>query len=118
MESLDKSSYRQLGTGWMRYPTGGWLLWFYKAPLLAWRLGLGTIPRHFRCMVLTTRGRKSSRSRHTMVEHSVLDGLVYIAPGWGYRTQWYLNILSDPRVTVQRGRRTYGAIAPPCYRRH
>ena len=62
-------------------------------------------------MVLTTRGRKSGKTRHTMLEHAVMDGVAYIAPGWGLRTQWYLNILADPRVTVQRAGKTYGAIA-------
>ena len=111
MDTLDKTPCRQHGTGWMRYPSGGWLLWFYKAPLLQWRLGLGPVLRRFRCIVLTTRGRKSGKARHTMLEHTVMDCVAYIAPGWGLRTQWYLNILADPRVTVQRAGKTYGAIA-------
>lgn len=55
--------------------------------------------------------RKSDKPRHTPLEHSWHDGRIYIAPGWGERTQWYLNILADPHVTVQRGWRTWGAVA-------
>jgi deazaflavin-dependent oxidoreductase (nitroreductase family) len=35
----------------------------------------------------------------------------YIAPGWGERTQWYLNIRANPRVTVQRNGKTLAATA-------
>lgn len=31
--------------------------------------------------------------------------------GWGAKTQWYRNILSDARVTVQSSGKPYGAIA-------
>jgi deazaflavin-dependent oxidoreductase (nitroreductase family) len=82
-----------------------------KAPLICWRLGLEPLLRAMRLIVITTRGRKSHRPRHAMLEHSVFDGRVYIAPGWGTRTQWYQNVCADPRVTVQRNGRTYGAIA-------
>src|SRR5713226_3507768 len=103
--------HRQRERGWMRYPSGGLLRWFYKAPLVEWRLGLGPLLRRFRLLVLTTRGRKTGKPQHTMLEHSMMDGKAYIAPGWGQRTQWYQNIFADPRVTVQRGGKPYGAIA-------
>lgn len=95
----------------MRYPSGG-LLWFlYRVPLVEWRMGLGLILRRFRFLVLTTRGRKSGKPRHTMLEHSMMGGRAFIAPGWGAKTQWYRNILSDARVTVQSSGKPYGAIA-------
>jgi deazaflavin-dependent oxidoreductase (nitroreductase family) len=95
----------------MRYPSGG-LLWFlYRAPLVEWRMGLGLILRRFHLLVLTTRGRKSGKPRHTMLEHSMMGGRAYVAPGWGAKTQWYRNILSDARVTVQSSGKPYGAIA-------
>jgi deazaflavin-dependent oxidoreductase (nitroreductase family) len=95
----------------MRYPSDGLLRFLYKAPLVEWRMGLGPILRRFHLLVLTTRGRKSGKPRYTMLEHSMMDGKAYIAPGWGPKTRWYQNILSDPRVTVQRGGKPYGAIA-------
>jgi len=46
-----------------------------------------------------------------MLVHSVLDGRIYIGAGWGERTQWYQNILADPRVTVQARGPAFGAVA-------
>jgi len=82
-----------------------------RLPLIYWRLGLEPLLRRLHFLVLTTRGRRSGLPRHTMLEHSLLEGKVYVAPGWGQRTQWYLNVLSDPRVTVQRNGETWGAVA-------
>lgn len=90
----------------------GFLWFFYKAPLLHYRLGPGPVLRRlFQMLVLTTRGRRSGRPRHTMLEHTWHNGRAYIAPGWGDRTLWYQNTLADPRVTVQRGGTAYGAVA-------
>ncbi len=85
-----------------------------RMPLLYWRLGLKPLLVRsllFRFLVLTTKGRTSGRARHTMLAHSVLDGHIYIAAGWGERTQWYQNILADPRVTVQTRGPAFGAVA-------
>lgn len=84
----------------MVYPTDTWRKLMFKAPLYVWRLGLGRllIP-HF--LVLTTTGRKSGLPRHTMLEYSQVDGKIYIASGWGDRSQWYKNAMADPLVTVQ-----------------
>jgi deazaflavin-dependent oxidoreductase (nitroreductase family) len=46
-----------------------------------------------------------------MLEHTYLNGHFYIAPGWGNKTQWYMNVLAEPRVTVQRNGKTCGAHA-------
>jgi deazaflavin-dependent oxidoreductase (nitroreductase family) len=100
------------GSRWMTYPTRHSPLWLlYKTPLIQYRLGLGPLLRLMRLLVLTTRGRKSGQPRHTVLEHTYHNGRVYVSPGWGDRTLWYQNILADPRVTVQRGGRTFGAIA-------
>lgn len=107
------TGYAQQGRGWMAYPRRLGLLWaFYKAPLLLHRLGGGFVLRGlFRLLVLTTRGHRSGRPRHTMLEHTWHNGRAYIAPGWGERTLWYRNIVADPRVTVQRSGTPYGATA-------
>jgi deazaflavin-dependent oxidoreductase (nitroreductase family) len=111
--STSNSKYDQRGRGWMAYPTRHSFLWFfYKIPLLQYRLGFGKLlHRFFRMLVLTTRGRKSRRPRYTMLEHTRHNNRAYIAPGWGDRTLWHKNIVADPRVTVQDGRAVYGAIA-------
>ncbi|MBZ5722998.1 MAG: nitroreductase family deazaflavin-dependent oxidoreductase [Acidobacteriia bacterium] len=83
-------------------------------PLLYWRLGLKPLlvrARLFRFLVLTTKGRMSGQARHTMLAHFVLDDRIYIGAGWGERTQWYQNILVDPRVTVQARGPAFGAVA-------
>ncbi len=97
----------------MAYPRRYRFLWFfYKAPLTAYRLGLGWfLRRSFRMLVLTTRGRKSGLPRHTMLEHAWFNGRAYIASGWGERNQWIQNIREFPLVTVQRGGMAYGAMA-------
>ena len=85
-----------------------------RMPLLYWRLGLKPLlvrARLFRFLVLTTKGRRSGQARHTMLVHFVLDGRIYIGAGWGERTQWYQNILADPRVTVQARGPAFGAVA-------
>lgn len=85
-----------------------------RMPLLYWRLGLKPLlvrARLFRFLVLTTKGRRSGQTRHTMLVHFVLDGRIYIGAGWGERTQWYQNILADPRVTVQARGPAFGAVA-------
>ena len=98
--------------GWMVYPRRGWRRWFFRAPLYAWRMGLGWIfSKVF--LVLTTTGRQSGQPRHTMLEFSLLDGNYYIGSGWGPRTDLMRNIERDPRVTVQVQGRKFTALARP-----
>ncbi len=108
------TAFEQRETGWFRYPSG-WRKALFKLPLLGWRLGLGPVLGRapFRLLILTTRGRNSGQPRHTALEHSVVEGKTYVAPGWGSRTQWYRNILADPLVTVQARGGSFGAIARP-----
>ncbi|MEJ2413002.1 MAG: nitroreductase family deazaflavin-dependent oxidoreductase [Anaerolineales bacterium] len=97
------------------YPTRGSLdRLIYKLPLLLWRMGLGVYFSHparggSRMLVLTTRGRKSGKPRHTMVSAVSVEGKDYILSGWGPRSQWVKNINQDPLVTVQVFRRSYHA---------
>lgn len=98
-------SYRQEESGLFVYPKRGWRKLFMRFPLYFWRMGLEPLLRQLRFIVLTTRGRRSGEPRRVMLEHSCIHDRVYIAPGWGERNQWYLNILADPRVTVQRTER-------------
>jgi deazaflavin-dependent oxidoreductase (nitroreductase family) len=100
--------------GWIAHPSRGWRRALMRMPLLYWRLGLKPLlvrARLCRFLVLTTKGRKSGRTRHTMLAHVVLDGRIYIGAGWGENTQWYRNILADPRVTVQARGPALGAVA-------
>lgn len=95
MSLLDK-----FGQKFMRYPTSkGWQLAF-KAPLILWRMGLGSLMGHH-VLVITAKGRKSGLPRHTMTEFHVLNGKIYVPCAFAPKAQWYKNILADPRVTVQ-----------------
>ena len=109
--SSSACSFQQIERGLFRYPSRGLWRAFYRLPLLGWRAGLVPLLTPLRILVLTTRGRKTGRPRHTMVECTMLNAAAYIALGWGKRTQWYRNILAIPHVTVQRSRTPYGAIA-------
>ena len=95
-------------SGLMTYPgQSAWLKALWRSPIFLWRLGLKfTLPPQI--MLLTTRGRKSGLPRRTMLEFTYMNGRVYVTSAWGRRSQWYQNILADPRVTVQTGR--YGLI--------
>jgi deazaflavin-dependent oxidoreductase (nitroreductase family) len=82
------------------YPSTPIGRFIWRAPMVTYRLGLGPIVGQV-LMILTTTGRKSGRPRRTMVEYHRLDGKKYIAAGFGPETQWYRNIMADPRVTIQ-----------------
>lgn len=62
-------------------------------------------------LAITTRGRKSGKPRHTLLSYVSVDEKEYVCSGWGARSDWYKNILADPRVTIQVGNRTYYAQA-------
>lgn len=51
-------------------------------------------------MLLRTTGRRTGQSREVALGYAILDGAVYCSAGFGSRTQWYLNLLADPRVEV------------------
>lgn len=90
------------------YPAGGWRRWFFRGPLLLWRLGLGWMLGRY-LLLLTHTGRRSGRPRRAVLEHTDFDGFLHIASGWAGRPQWVNNIEANPLVTVQCGRRTFGA---------
>jgi deazaflavin-dependent oxidoreductase (nitroreductase family) len=72
----------------------------FKAPLVLWRMGLGSIIGRV-MLVISHTGRKSGLPRHTMVEYHTLDGIKYVPCAFGPRSDWYKNITTNPRVTIQ-----------------
>jgi deazaflavin-dependent oxidoreductase (nitroreductase family) len=79
-------------------------------------MGLGVLMSHSalggnKMLVLTSWGRVSGKPRHTMLSYVFAQGKEYVCSGWGANTDWYKNILADPQVTVQVGRKTYSATA-------
>ncbi len=74
---------------------------WYTVPAI--RLGLGplhTNPLTGAFVLLRTRGRKSGVWREIPLGYTILGGCVYVTAGFGERTQWYRNILADPKVEV------------------
>jgi deazaflavin-dependent oxidoreductase (nitroreductase family) len=107
--------YQQEVTGSMIYPKKGTFNWLlFKSPLILWRMGLGPVLSHEalagnKMLVLTSWGRKSRTPRHTMLSYVLVGEKVYVCSGWGAKSDWYKNIMADPDVTLQVGRKVYSA---------
>ncbi|MFQ6085222.1 MAG: nitroreductase/quinone reductase family protein [Candidatus Bathyarchaeia archaeon] len=99
------------GSDRLKYP-GRIGRWLYKIPILWYRLGLGCLFANF-LLLLTTTGRRTGLSRDTPIEYEELDGVFYIISAWGTRPDWYRNILADPGVRFQLGRRRFSRLAVP-----
>ncbi len=86
--------------------------WFvvplHRAGLAVW---LGGPLGGWQCLV-TTIGRTSGLRRDTPLGYIVMDGAAWVMAGYGPRTQWYRNILVDPRVDLRLpGRHPFAALA-------
>ena len=90
--------------GSIRTPAGGLPLAnrylvvpLHRAGLAAWlRVPLGG----WQCLV-TTIGRRSGLRRDTPLGYIVMDGAAWVMAGYGPRTQWYRNMLAEPRVDLR-----------------
>ena len=83
-----------------------------RAPLVLYRLGLGGLIGKS-TLVLTTTGRRSGRQRATPVNYWEAGGVFYVIAGSGTHADWYRNLVAQPEVEVQVGRRHLRAIASP-----
>ena len=83
---------------------------FQRMPLMLWRLGLGRVVGR-RLMVLTTVGRTSGLTRHAMVAYYRVGGKKYTYSGFGPQADWFRNLESQPRVTIQTADGTESALA-------
>lgn len=91
---------RKLPTGFMR--------WFFRAPIYLYRWHLGWLLGG-RFILLRHIGRKSGQVREAVVEvvrHDAASDTFIIASGFGEQAQWYRNLLHQPEITIQSGRRT------------
>ena len=81
-------------------------IWFYK-------LGLGRLlGRKF--LLLRHKGRKSGQIRQAVLEIILAypsEDRYLVVSGFGPRSQWYQNIRSEPRVTIQVGAKKIRAVA-------
>jgi deazaflavin-dependent oxidoreductase (nitroreductase family) len=92
------------------YPSNPIVKYAFKAPVWGWRLGLGPLAGRL-FLILTTTGRSSGLPRRTALEYFAWRGRMYVFSAWGDRAQWYKNILTDPRVTLQTAHGTEPAVA-------
>jgi deazaflavin-dependent oxidoreductase (nitroreductase family) len=80
-----------------------------RMPVLLYHLRLGwLLGRRF--LLLTHTGRKTGMERSTVLEVLRYDHTSHrciIASGWGTRSQWYRNVLHDPRVRYTVGLREW-----------
>lgn len=104
------------GTGTVdRGSPRGWLRFLLRAPILIYRLKLGWLLGQ-RFLLLAHTGRKSGKPRNTVLEVLRFDTVSHrcvIASGWGTRSQWYRNVLNDPRVRYTVGLNTHAGRAAP-----
>lgn len=73
--------------------------------IFIWNLGLGNWvnvwPGVFGwIMVISHTGRKSGLSRRTPVNFAVVDGDIYCVAGFGHISDWYRNIMAQPKVEI------------------
>ena len=61
-------------------------------------------------LLLTTTGRNSGEPRVTPLQYESIDGMHWVASGWGRDADWLKNIRKEPRVLVQVGSRKYQAV--------
>ena len=95
-------------------PTGIKRLLF-RAPIWLYSAGLGGMMGG-RFLLLNHTGRKSGQPRQTVLEVADFDpqsGTCFVASGFGKKSDWYLNILKTPDVTIQRGSKILPATARP-----
>ena len=86
----------------------------FMAPLLHARLGwlIGN-PLTGHVMLLRTRGRRSGSVREAPVGYVIRDGCIYCVAGYGERTPWVLNLITDPAVEVILPTRRFKGEAAP-----
>jgi deazaflavin-dependent oxidoreductase (nitroreductase family) len=62
-------------------------------------------------MLLTTVGRRSGLPRTTAISFMPVGSGFVVFSGWGVTSNWYRNVLANPAVEVQVGRRRFRATA-------
>lgn len=96
-------------------PPRGLLRLILRMPIWLYRLNLGWLLGQ-RFLLLIHTGRKSGKIYQTVVEvvhHDLDTGIYTIASGWGETADWYRNIVKNPDVVIQVGRRKLKARAVP-----
>jgi deazaflavin-dependent oxidoreductase (nitroreductase family) len=69
-------------------------------PQFLYAVGLGPIYGRL-VLLLTTTGRKSGKPRVTPLQYEEIDGDIYIASARGTKSDWFRNIVANPKVKVR-----------------
>ncbi|MFQ3568384.1 MAG: nitroreductase family deazaflavin-dependent oxidoreductase [Aggregatilineales bacterium] len=99
-----------MGDNGIPYPSGV-ARSLLRFPLLLYRLGLGGLANAAHILILTTQGRTTGLPRHTPIEYRQHGSKVYVISAWGTQPHWVRNLLANPQVTIQMGRRRFSARA-------
>jgi deazaflavin-dependent oxidoreductase (nitroreductase family) len=51
-------------------------------------------------MILKTVGRKTGKTRYTLVNYAIQNGYIYCLSGWGKHADWYLNMMEAKGIEV------------------
>ena len=89
--------------------------WFFRFPILFYRLGMGWLLGG-RFLLLYHIGRKSGLSHQTVLEvvnHDQATDTYYVAVGFGPKTDWYRNLLQTPQTMIQVKQRKLKVKADP-----
>jgi deazaflavin-dependent oxidoreductase (nitroreductase family) len=76
-----------------------------KLPVVLFRLRLGFVFGQ-RLLMLEHRGRKSGKTRRTVlevVERDESSGAYVLASGWGEKADWFQNLMASPDATITVG---------------
>jgi deazaflavin-dependent oxidoreductase (nitroreductase family) len=92
------------------------LKFLFKVPVWLHKMGLGGWERLVgaQWMLITTKGRKTGKLRHTMVDvmdYDKASDTYYIEAAYGARADWYKNIQANPIFEAKVGRRKFNARA-------
>ncbi len=86
---------------------------FYKkAPVYGWRFGLGPIIGRY-LMIITQINHRTGNPCKVSLEYFAINGIKYCANLFGVQSNWYRNLLANPRVTIQTSDGTEQMIAVP-----
>lgn len=96
-------------------PPKGIARMLYRLPIQLFRLRLGWALGG-RFLLLHHTGRVSGRRRRAVIEvigHDRTDDCYFVCSGYGTQPDWYRNVVANPDVIIQVGRRTLPVTATP-----
>lgn len=89
-----------------------WYRFLHLPPRLLYTVGLGPLIGRF-VLLLATRGRRSGLHRTTPLQYERSGKELIVGSARGIAADWYRNVLSNDRVEVTIGRRTFAGHATP-----